>query len=249
MARLTPGDGPGADPDALAAIAASVRGSFQTVEDMAQSFIREAIQQGIFPPGHRLNLDGIAATLGVSRMPVRASLRQLESEGLLQIHAYRGATVSVLRPEEIAEIYELRTVLERYLMERAIERLDDELLDRLEATVDALEASNDLGSRLDERREFYRLLYERAGRPRALGQVNHLRGAIGRYLLLQRVDEPHGHRDLLGYLRARDTKSAKKWIGKHLKHISRTLESMVADEDPVTDGTAGVPARADAATT
>ncbi|WP_409371407.1 GntR family transcriptional regulator [Mycolicibacterium murale] len=54
----------------------------------------------------------MAESLGVSRMPVRASLRQLENEGLVQINHHRGATVSVLRPEEINEIYELRILLE-----------------------------------------------------------------------------------------------------------------------------------------
>ena len=80
MAKIPASNDATPDSDALAAIATSVRGSFQTVEDMAQSFIREAIHQGIFPPGHRLNLDGIAATLGVSRMPVRASLRQAHED-------------------------------------------------------------------------------------------------------------------------------------------------------------------------
>lgn len=232
MAKASAIDGVVPDRDALAAIATSVRGSFQTVEDMAQSFIREAIHQGIFPPGHRLNLDGIAATLGVSRMPVRASLRQLESEGLLQIHAYRGATVSVLQPKEIAEIYELRILLERFLMERAIERLDDKLLGQLASTVDRLESSDELSFRLDARREFYQLLYERADRQRALDQVNHLRGSIGRYLLLQRVDEPHGHRQLLDLLRARETVPAQEWITVHLQHVSDALQSLVGENMP-----------------
>src|SRR5690554_1859096 len=117
----------------LRALAQSVRGSFKTVEEMAQAFIREAIHRGVFRPGERLNLDTIAATLDISRMPVRSSLRPLEAEGLVQIHPHRGATVSVLRPEEIAEMYELRILLECYLIERAMERLDEEALDELDS--------------------------------------------------------------------------------------------------------------------
>ncbi|MDT5154491.1 MAG: hypothetical protein QOI01_6224, partial [Mycobacterium sp.] len=136
------------DAQVLVHIADAVRGTFKTVEDMTQAFIREAITQGIFRPGQRLNLDAIALSLGVSRMPVRASLRQLENEGLVQINHYRGATVSVLRPAEIAEIYELRVLLESYLLRLAIEALDDELVDRLEAIVDELEKANELSDRL-----------------------------------------------------------------------------------------------------
>ncbi len=44
----------------------------------------------------------------MSRMPVRAVLRQLESEGLIAIHPYRGARVTRSHAREINEIYELR---------------------------------------------------------------------------------------------------------------------------------------------
>lgn len=227
MVNAAPSDSGTSDADVLRGIADSVRGSFQTVEDMAQSFIREAIHRGAFPPGQRLNLDTIAATLGISRMPVRASLRQLESEGLLRIHPYRGATVSVLRPEEIAEIYDMRILLESYLLEHAIDNLDDDVLTRLESVVEDLERASDLGDRLEKRRLFYQVLYGQAQRPRTLMQVEHLRGSVGRYLLLQRVDEHHGHEVLMGYLRARDVEAARLWLSAHLRRVSSMLQEMV----------------------
>jgi DNA-binding GntR family transcriptional regulator len=215
----------------LSNIAESVRGTFQTVEDMTQSFIREAIVQGIFRPGQRLNLDTIAGSLGVSRMPVRASLRQLENEGLVRIHPYRGATVSVLRPDEIAEIYELRILLESYLLKLAVQAMDDELVDRLEAIVKDLENAEELSERLDRRYQLYEQLYQRANRPRALAQVNNLRGAVGRYLLLQRVDEQHSHEELINHLRKRDAKAATTWLVKHLQKVSDRLQAIVANEE------------------
>jgi DNA-binding GntR family transcriptional regulator len=219
------------DAQVLEHIADGVRGTFKTVEDMTQAFIREAITQGIFRPGQRLNLDSIALSLGVSRMPVRASLRQLENEGLVQINHYRGATVSVLRPAEIAEIYELRVLLESYLLRLAIEALDDELVDRLEATVNEMENADQLSDRLERRYQMYGELYRRADRPRALAQVNNLRGAVGRYLLLQRVDEHHSHAELIKHLRARDVEAATKWLVAHLEKVSKKLQAMVARDE------------------
>jgi len=216
------------DPEVLQAIAGSVRGAFQTVEDMTQSFIREAIVQGVFPPGQRLNLDLIASTLGVSRMPVRASLRQLESEGLLTIHPYRGATVSVLDAHEIAEIYELRILLEGYLIEQAIPKLDDAALAELRSIVDELEATDELGARLELRDAFYAALYNRAERPRAVAQVTQLRGAVGRYLLLQRVEENPVHGDFFQFVSARDVHKAKAWLAEHLALVSTTLQQLVS---------------------
>lgn len=215
--------------EALAAIAQKVRGTFQTVETMTQSFIRQAILQGVFPPGQRLNLESIASALGVSRMPVRASLRQLEGEGLLRIHPHRGATVSVLTAAEIAEIYELRVVLECYLLEHAIANLDDAAMEALQVTVDEMEGSDELYERLEQRRHFYQQLYQLAQRPRALTEVDNLRASVGRYLLLQRVDEPLGHHGkFLSLVRERNVEGAKGWLSAHLMHVSETLEKLVS---------------------
>lgn len=212
-------------------IAESVRGTFQSVEDMTQAFIREAIIQGIFPPGQRLNLDVIAESLGVSRMPVRASLRQLENEGLVRINHHRGASVSVLEAAEINEIYELRILLESYLLKLAMAALDDELVDRLESVAHELEGATELSRRLELRFQLYEELYRRAGRPRALAQVNMLRSSVGRYLLLQRVDEHHSHEELIAQLRTRDVESATAWLVIHLRKVSQTLQDIVAREE------------------
>jgi DNA-binding GntR family transcriptional regulator len=221
----------------LDAIVESVRRTFSTVEDMAQSFIREAIVTGVFRPGQRLNLDAIAATLGISRMPVRASLRQLETEGLIQTTPYRGARVSVLTAAEIAEIYEMRIILESYLLEQLMPRIDDGLIDELETMVGQLERTEAVGPRVQRRLSFYQTLYEQADRPRALVQVNALRGSVGRYLLLQRVHEHHGHGDLIAFLRARDTAGAQAWLTGHLQHVSSRLQEMVVGEaDAAGDG-------------
>lgn len=217
----------------LASIAQSARGTFQTVEDMTRSFIREAILRGLYRPGERLNQDSIAEILGVSRMPVRASLRQLESEGLLQINRHRGAVVSVLRPEEITEIYELRILLETHLLKLAMRNLDEGVLAELRKLVEELEAETDLAERLDKRRAFYQRLYEQANRPRALAEVTSLRRSVGRYLLLQRMDEHLGHGGLMQHLESGDTAAAVSWLRRHLDHVRRQLQRLVTEHDTV----------------
>jgi DNA-binding GntR family transcriptional regulator len=219
----------------LGAIAESVRGSFQTVEDMTQSFIREAILQGIFKPGERLNLDRIAEVLGVSRMPVRASLRQLEGEGLLTIHPYRGARVSSLSAEQIAEIYELRIVLESYLLDKAAEKMDAGAFDTLQESLENLKKSDDTGSSVEARQAFYTTLYQYASRPRALALVVQLQTAVGRYLRLQRVEESPVHENLLDYLRSGEVEPAKRWLAEHLRRVSGTLERLVEQSESKTE--------------
>lgn len=216
----------------LESMAEAIRGSYQTVEGKTQSFIRDAILRGIYRPGERLHQDRIAALLGVSRMPVRASLRQLEAEGLVSVRPHMGATVSVLQPEEIAELYELRILLESYLLEHAIPKLTSERLAELSDLVRRADHDGEdaLGDRLERRKAFYRQLYELAERPRALEMADRLRTAVGRYLLLQRVDEhPTAHLELLEYLDVRDVEGAKRWLVEHLGNVSAQLQRQVAD--------------------
>lgn len=74
--------------------------------------IRSAILTGRYRPGERLVEDRLAAEYGVSRNPVRESLRLLESEGLVEVVPRRGATVASFSDDEAREIIELRAALE-----------------------------------------------------------------------------------------------------------------------------------------
>lgn len=217
----------------LKAMAEMTRESYQTVERKTQVFIRSAILRGLYRPGERLHQDRIAELLGVSRMPVRASLNQLVAEGLVTVRPHQGATVSALRPGEIAEYYELRILLESYLLEHAIPRLSPQRLQELSSLERRADDDREdaLADRLERRRDFYRRLYELAGRPRALEMVEQLRTAVGRYLLLVRVDErPTAHLGLLEHLEQRDISGAQRWIAHHLNNVSTQLQHLVEEE-------------------
>ena len=217
--------------DPLPELAAAMRGSFSTVEDMTKAFIRGAIMKGIFRPGQRLQQDAIADILGVSRMPVRASLRQLESEGLVTFHAHRGATVTALTKGQVAEIYELRVLLETFALEKAMEAIDDERLAELAALAEEMDVAVDPSDWLEQRQRFYGRLYSFAGRPETLALVRRLRAFVGPYLLLRRVvEEPHGHLGILDLVRAGDPEAAKVWLAEHLQKVSIELQKVVEDE-------------------
>src|SRR5678810_63542 len=91
----------------------------QTLTGMTADAIRERILRGRYPEGSPLRQDAIGAELGVSRIPVREALRQLEAEGLVTFNPHRGAIVSSLSLEEIGELFELRAEIECDLLRRA----------------------------------------------------------------------------------------------------------------------------------
>lgn len=75
----------------------------KTMASAAAEEIRNRILSGVYSPGLQLRQDGLAADLGMSRIPIREALVQLESEGLLKILPHRGAVVAQLTADEIEE--------------------------------------------------------------------------------------------------------------------------------------------------
>lgn len=236
---LLPGEGEprkdGIDPQLsqLREVAASFRQTFKTAEQLASSFLRLAITRGVYRPGAHLQQDEIASVLGISRIPVRAALVLLESEGLLTTSPHRGAIVTALDPEQIREIYELRAVLECYLVDQVFPRLTPAYLAELRASVAKLEDAPTAGDIVELRMSFYEKLYSLAQCPRALKLVSRLHGEVDRYLLALRVvEDPGGHFVFLDYLERRDLKGAKRWLRAHLEEVSGRLQAVILHSDP-----------------
>lgn len=82
-----------------------------TVDQVAEA-IRLRILNGTFGPGMTLPEVALAKSLGISRNTLREGLRVLHGEGLIRRSAHRGARVSGVSTEDLAEIYRLRTMLE-----------------------------------------------------------------------------------------------------------------------------------------
>jgi DNA-binding GntR family transcriptional regulator len=76
----------------------------------------------MFSPGQMLRQDEVASRLGVSRSPLREALPRLEAEGIVVLHPRRGYAVARLDPKEIAEVFNLRSLLESELARRSLQR-------------------------------------------------------------------------------------------------------------------------------
>lgn len=90
--------------------AAAVRGVAGTT--VVVDWVREHIRHGRLVPGQRLVEADIVKATGVSRGKVREALRRLESESLLTIEEFRGASVKRLGRDEVRQIYQARMALE-----------------------------------------------------------------------------------------------------------------------------------------
>jgi DNA-binding GntR family transcriptional regulator len=142
--------------------------------------LRADIASGRAPPGAALRQEELAERFGVSRIPVREALRQLEADGLVTVRANRGAFVKSFSPEELREIYDLRIMLETDLLARSVPCMTGENRERIDAEMRGAERERGDGRRLADRR-FHVALYEPAARPLQLEMVLRLRDSVAHY--------------------------------------------------------------------
>ena len=203
----------------------------------AYTFLRERIRSGHFKSGERIKAEDIAAQLGISRMPVREAIRQLDSEGLLTIRANRGAVVTVLKPDEILELFEMRSVLEGVAIKRAIKRFDDDAFTTLEMHLVRLgRAQADPDLWIDRHNEFHDFICAQSGANRLFTEVRQLRTAVEPYLrmvlgIMQSGDAVADHQKLIDVIRKGDPDIAEAVIREHVLSTAYDLIRAMPFED------------------
>jgi DNA-binding GntR family transcriptional regulator len=95
-----------------------------TRAEWAEGRLRTAILTGELEPGERIRIEQLAAAWQLSPTPLREAVRSLAQTGLVDLTPQRGATVAGLSPQEIADIYELRLLLEPRALRGSLLRRD-----------------------------------------------------------------------------------------------------------------------------
>jgi DNA-binding GntR family transcriptional regulator len=138
-----------------------------TLKTQILALIRDEITHGKYRPGERLNESKLARQYGVSRIPVREALVQLQEQGLVMNHPRRGMFVNSLGEKETQEINSIRIVLEAEAMKLCRARFTSQMDDNLTRIVKAMERWEG-GSELDAAAldlEFHRTLWSYGGNP------------------------------------------------------------------------------------
>lgn len=210
-------------------LAANVLRQQRSTPDLIADALREAIVRGIFQEGQSLRQDEIATQFGVSRIPVREALRQLEAEGLVQIHLNRGAMVSALSPAEAQEIFEIRSALEVKAIQLAIPKLTPSDLEKASEILAQTDQVTDAGMLAKLNWEFHATLYTTAERPRLLTIIKTLHLNVDRYVRLQMSQMDYlersqkEHYQLLEACQQHDTKAAVRLLKRHIDTAGEQL--------------------------
>jgi DNA-binding GntR family transcriptional regulator len=204
---------------------------------MVADVLREAIMRGTLRGGQTLRQDELANRFGLSRIPVREALRQLEGEGLVTVQPHCGTVVSQLSGAELRELCEIRVALETTALRLAIPRLDDDTLNRAAAILVETDGETNVLEHWSRNNwRFHSTLYEPAGRPRLLSMIKTLHDTVDRYLRLHvsilnyKTKGQAEHWRILDACRRRESAAAVSLLEQHIEAVAALLSGYLGDE-------------------
>ena len=203
--------------------------------------LRSAIMEGKLRGRHPLRQEELAEQYGVSKIPVREALFQLQSEGLVTFSSGRGATVSELSPADANEIYIMRIALEPVALRQAMPHLQKSDLIQAESALKQIDQENDptrLGAPMHWGRlnwEFHTTLYKPARLPRLLDTLKMWQTNVARYFfvyqeLSYREKSNAEHWAILDACHQQDADLACDLLAEHLRLASVELVQYLSSQ-------------------
>lgn len=211
-----------------------------SVAEQVASILRQRILNGELPPGTPLQEISTAASLGVSRNTVREATRILSLEGLLKRSAHRGVSVAQLAAQDIAEIYQVRHLLEIPAVLAANPKWTD-LFSELRAALEGYEAAVQQADWVRAVRfdlQFHTLLIRFHGNRRLESFYQKLLGELrmGMVLVDRRHDDPGAlvpvHRRIYELLGAGELSKCASLLTRHLRDSESRLLLIMGRQAP-----------------
>ncbi|KJL31003.1 GntR family transcriptional regulator [Microbacterium azadirachtae] len=190
------------------------------------SWLRDAILDGVRAPGGRLIERDLAAEFGVSRVPVRDALKVLVAEGLVELRPHTWAVVREFTDADLADLDEVRAVLEPLAFRLAAERHRRDGLARLQRSLELEETGARSGDGIGSRRaaaDFHEIVTDLAENRLLSDMMKGIRSRL-RWALSQHDDLQHisgEHVELFEAIKARDAERAAELAASHVESSRR----------------------------
>ena len=217
--------------------------AYHTKRELVYVALRDAIQAGRLRAGDRLVISHIGSELGVSDVPVREALFQLEAEGLIDNEPHVGATVAGLDPLEVQDVYLASAIVEGAAAALAIPNMSNSDHRQLDATLtelDAVLATSDVEelARLDQ--QLHRTLYARCPSAHLLMLVEQLWATKERVRTAYPARargraSQREHRAIVEAVKRGDTTSAESLIREHLRQAGIARSATLASQSQASD--------------
>jgi DNA-binding GntR family transcriptional regulator len=207
-----------------------MRAMNMTAKAAAYVYLKKQILSGALCAGSRINPAFVAKALGLSRVPVREAILQLEGEGLIAISPNRRPKVINLTSGDVLELFEIRVALETLAIGKAALRITARELGELRAHIERMERVASSPKRwLELHDAFHDRIYKAADMPRLLAEIRRIRQAIHPYLLMyiSLHDSPEipgqEHSSLLRTLESRDSEMSSQALAQHIRRGAAEL--------------------------
>lgn len=198
--------------------------------------VRDRIISGELRAGTRIDQDALATEFGVSRMPVREALRQLDAEGFVTLVPHRGAIVSELDGAEVEEIYEMRAVLEGLACRLALPNLSEEDIAAVRAAMDSMTETTDIREWTTLNAQFHEQVFRRCDRQHLLKVIERLRHQCEPYvrmyvhLLRGEIQADREHHEIFDAIVTKDGDEVERLVRAHLVATGRGVARYLSAE-------------------
>jgi DNA-binding GntR family transcriptional regulator len=194
--------------------------------------LRDLITQGKLAPGARLNERLLCERLGVSRTPLREAIKLLATEGLVDLLPNRGAVVSRIDPQALAETLEVMGALEGLAGELACRRASAARLAEIRVLHEkmvARHARGDLASYFRYNQAIHLELVAAAGNVKLASTYRQLNANVQRARYMANLSSERWkqavaeHEEILAALEARDAERLRGLLQDHLAHKLKSV--------------------------
>ncbi len=192
--------------------------------------LKNRIIAGHIVPGQMITLHGLANEFGVSSVPVREALWQLESQKIVVIENNKRMYVNTLTKKEMAEALDLRLMLELAAAEKACDKTTRKTLSRIEVVLKKLdESADDHSNYMLLNRQFHSLIYNDIDSSMLMDLINQIWARISPYiqiLLTNYYDfstSVKAHHGILDALTKKDKVLLVEWLHLDLSHVTEFI--------------------------
>lgn len=199
----------------------------ESFRDIAYQYLKKQIVDCRLKPGDILDEKKYIAELGISRTPVREAIKSLAEEEFVQVMPRRGTIVAPISVSDVKQVYEMRLLLEPYIIRQITGRTDHERLVEFRELFEKTESAEDL-SLDDLDRQFHLYLAECAHNRFLYKMQEHLMAQSYRVRVLSNKDAPgrfeHAwkeHAELIDKLLAEDEEGAVRVAVSHLENSQK----------------------------
>lgn len=216
----------------------------ENLKEQAYGHLHGKLVRGELSPGERLSTRVLAAEMGMSIIPIREAVSQLQSEGFVEHRSGVGSFVPLPSYEELVEIYDLRESIESHAAAKAAQAITDadfaelsRCADEMAAVLRQLEQRGRLQwepellaawSTLDAR--FHDTIMSVAGNRRAVDTIRKLRDMshiFGQRIAsqpIQRLQQTLAeHRQILAAIEAGHLEEVRKFMSDHIRNGLQSL--------------------------